>query len=94
MHVKITDEAQRQLVRIADYLSTEWSARVRDNFLDKVETAVRTIRQLPFAFPETPDLPGVRRCVAHKHTSIYYRVNTDEIEILAFWDNRQDLWSA
>lgn len=94
MQIEITDEAQQQLIRITDYLNEEWSSRVRDNFLDKVETAVRTISQLPFAFPEAPDLPGVRRCVAHKNTSIYYRVNSEKIEILAFWDNRQDLWST
>lgn len=94
MRITITGEAQRQLAQIVDYLNSEWSSRVRDNFLDKIETAVRTISQLPFAFPEAPNLPGVRRCVAHKLTSIYYRVKTDEIEILAFWDNRQDLWSA
>ena len=82
MQIEITDEAQQQLIRITDYLNAEWSSRVRDNFLDKVETAVRTISQLPFAFPEAPDLPGVRRSVAHKNTSIYYRVNSEKIEIL------------
>ena len=94
IRIEITDEAQHQLAQIADYLDTAWSSRVRDNFLNKIETAVLTISQLPFAFPEAPHLPGVRRCVAHKHTSIYYRVNTNQIEVLAFWDNRQDIWSV
>lgn len=35
MHVSITDEAARQIEGIADYLESEWSARIRDNFLHK-----------------------------------------------------------
>lgn len=93
MRINITVEAQEQVANIADYLTFEWSPRVRDNFLQKIDKAVLTISRMPFAFPEAENLPDVRRCVAHKYTSIYYRVKSDEVEILAVWDNRQDLWS-
>jgi plasmid stabilization system protein ParE len=94
MRISITDEAKEQVANIADYLASEWSPRIRDNFLHKIDKAVFTISQMPFAFPEAENLPDIRRCVIHKYTSIYYRVKPDEIEILAVWDNRQDLWSS
>lgn len=92
--VSLTEEAQRQLAGISEYLASEWSVRVRDNFLQKIDAAVRVIQQMPFAFPEAGEFSDIRRCVIHKYTSIYYRASDEEIEILAVWDNRQDLWDA
>ena len=90
MRVSITDEASRQIEGISDYLESEWSARIRDNFLHKLESAVTVISQMPFSFPESERHLGLRRCVVHKFTSIYYRVKNDEVEILAVVDNRQN----
>lgn len=90
MHINITHEAALQIETIADYLELKWSARVRDNFLEKIERAISIIGQMPEAFPASDFHPGLRRCVAHKLTSIYYRATSSEIEILAVVDNRQD----
>ena len=94
MKVSLTTEAQNQLTIIFDYLASEWSLRVRDNFLQKIEAAVCIIQQMPLAFPEADEFTDIRRCVVHKYTSIYYRVTENEIEILAVWDNRQNLLDA
>lgn len=45
---------------------------------------------MPLSFPESERYTGLRRCVVHKFTSIYYRVKDDEVEILAVVDNRQN----
>ena len=41
--LSITDEAKQQITNIVDYLDSEWSIRVRDNFLRKIDVAVQTI---------------------------------------------------
>ena len=57
--LSITDEAQQQITNIADYLDSEWSIRVRDNFLRKIDVTAQTIIQMPFAFPEAENLPDI-----------------------------------
>ena len=90
MRVSITVDAAKQFEMIADYLEHEWSPRVRDNFIGKFESAVQVISKMPNAFPASERHSGIRKCVIHKFTSIYYRIAKDEIQILAVTDNRSE----
>jgi plasmid stabilization system protein ParE len=91
MKVTFTDQAAEQLEELADYLELEWSSKVRDNFLLKIESAVEIIAALPFAYPASELFPEFRRCVVTPQTSLYYQLQPDEIEIVAILDNRRDL---
>ena len=90
MKVTFTDQAADQLTELVDYLEIEWSIKVRENFLLKLESAVEVIAAFPFAYPSSESYPDFRRCVVTPQTSLYYQIQTDEIEVVAVFDNRRD----
>lgn len=50
---------------------------------------IDSIALQPYVFQAT-QIEGVRKAVITKQTSVVYKVNSDFIEILFFWDNRQE----
>ncbi len=90
MKVTFTDQAAEQLAELLDYLEIEWSMKVRDNFLMKLESTVEVIAAFPFAYPSSESFPDFRRCVVTPQTSLYYQIQPDEIEVVAVLDNRKD----
>ncbi|MFN0037613.1 MAG: type II toxin-antitoxin system RelE/ParE family toxin [Saprospiraceae bacterium] len=90
MKVAFTDQAAEQLAELVDYLELEWSPKVSDNFLLKIESAVEVIAAFPFAYPSSESYPEFRRCVVTPQTSLYYQIQPDEIEVVAVSDNRRD----
>ncbi len=90
MKVTFTDQAAEHLTELVDYLEIEWSTKVRDNFLLKLERAVEVIAAFPFAYPSSESYPDFRRCVVTPQTSLYYQIQPDEIEVVAIFDNRRD----
>ncbi len=91
MRTIYTAEAKSQLRAILAYLETEWSAKARHRFLDKVRKLVKVIEQYPRAFPATEHFFEARRCVVVPQVSVYYRIEDETIVILAILDNRRDL---
>lgn len=70
-----------------------------DNFtqaeLKEFEKLVREVLKLIGEFPkiyEYSEESDTHRCVLSPEVSLYYQVeeNSQEIELLVFWDNRQD----
>ena len=49
---------------------------------------LKIIAKHPTAFKET-EIEGVRES-AMGHFSVYYKIASDQIIVMAFWDNRQD----
>ncbi|MDO8366018.1 MAG: type II toxin-antitoxin system RelE/ParE family toxin [Saprospiraceae bacterium] len=90
MKVTFTDQAAEQLAELLDYLEIEWSMKVRDNFLLKLESTVEVIAAFPFAYPSSESYPDFRRCVVTPQTSLYYQIQPEEIEVVAVLDNRRD----
>ncbi|MEO6759643.1 MAG: type II toxin-antitoxin system RelE/ParE family toxin, partial [Saprospiraceae bacterium] len=74
MKVTFTEQAAGQLEELADYLELEWSPRVRDNFLLKIESAVEVIAAFPLSYPPSDSFPEFRRCVVTPQTSLYYQI--------------------
>ena len=91
MKVSFTDQAAEQLAELVDYLELEWSSKVSDNFLLKLESAIEVIATFPFAYTPSESLPEFRRCVITPQTSLYYTIQPDEIEVVAILDNRREL---
>jgi plasmid stabilization system protein ParE len=58
--------------------------------MDEVERMIALLSRFPLVFPPFQG-KAVRRCVVNKHLSIFYRLEDDQVEMLAFWDNRRNL---
>ena len=53
---------------------------------------MRTMEIMPYSFPESQRMKGLRKCVITSQTSAFYRVDEGEkeIEIIAIIDNRMN----
>lgn len=60
------------------------------NFLDKTDLVIDGIALFPSMFPRSSKRNDVRKAIITKQVSLYYRFNKTEIQLLHFWDNRQN----
>jgi len=82
--------AEEDLNRIIEYLLTNWNNQVTLQYVDLVDGLVTQIAIHPKMYPIINKKLRVRKCVITKQNSLYYRVNSERIEILRIYDNRQN----
>ena len=83
-------KAEKSLIDLLEYLELKWSVKVRDKFISKLDKSIYLIQNDPEAFPKSQINKNQYRCVLSKQTTIYYRCNSKEIRVLAFFDTRQN----
>jgi plasmid stabilization system protein ParE len=88
--VVLSPVAKKKLEMLLDYLEEEFSERTKQNFISTLEKIVDRIIKYPESFPESSKVKSVRRCIVSRYTVMYYRVRKNKIEILTFFDNRQN----
>jgi plasmid stabilization system protein ParE len=84
-----SEKAKSNIEKIADYLDEEWSENVKLKFLIDVSNAVKQLAIMPFMFPSSDKIAGLRRCVVNRHTVLYYRINKEIIEVINVKGTRQ-----
>ncbi len=89
--VTISERASKNLDEILKYLEVKWSLRVRDKFLDILMAKVQLISENPYIYPSSVIKKSIYRCVLTRQTILYYRVKSDEVEIITIQDARKDL---
>ncbi len=67
-----------------------WSAKVKSNFIEKLDHNIDLIKQEPETFPESQKNLGLRKCVITKQTTLYYRFDSTHIKIVTIFDTRQN----
>lgn len=83
--VRAKHELNRTLVFYNDRNGTpEYSIQI----LDKVEALTKTLSKSHFIGRLTSD--KVTRVIPFKVFLLFYEIKSKQIEIMAFWDNRQD----
>jgi len=85
-----SDEALNNLKSIIDYLENRWTQKEITNFSRLLEKNLKLIENSPFLFPLSDDFKDVRRAVLSPQTTIYYRVEQNEIHLITLFDNRQN----
>ncbi len=83
--------AKETYAAILRYVMDNYPIDVAIKMDDKVERVLSLLEQNKQLCRASSNLPGVRRCVITKHLSMAYRIKDDDIEIVAFFDNRADL---
>jgi plasmid stabilization system protein ParE len=89
--VRWTSESKKTFNQNLAYLSTDWSNQVINDFLDKVEDAIKRIGQHPDLYPVHDKNLRIHKCVIHKRIILYYRI-VDEfnVDLLTFWNTYQN----
>ena len=92
MTVIWTQRALKSYFKVADYLQEEWGEKVVNNFTAKVQKVIEQIEKMPNMFEVSKKYKNVRKGFVTEHNTLYYRIKPRkmEIELLIFWDNRQD----
>ncbi len=88
--IVISERAEKNLDKIITYLQDEWSEKVKQKFISKLFKTINQIADTPSMYPESKIKKNVRKCVITKHTTLFYRVNKKEIEIITIQDTRQN----
>ncbi len=82
-------EAKADFLGILDYLMRKWGEKAAFDFSDEVDRILDIIASIPDLYPIDDD-GLVRKAVIVKQVSLLYSVNGDVIELVRFWDNRQN----
>jgi plasmid stabilization system protein ParE len=76
--------------QILEYLDENWTKKELRAFVLRTQEAIAHICANPLLYPYSEE-SNTHRCVIVKQVSLFYRNQPSSIELLLFWDNRQDL---
>lgn len=85
-----SEEADQNVDAVLDYLENNWSEREVSNFITKLQERISLISEQPKLFPKSELIEGARRSVLTKQITVYYRLYSQQIEIIYVFDTRQD----
>jgi len=86
----LSKRAANKLEKLLDYLATEWSERVKQNFIKKLDKSIKFVSTFPEATEKSDLKPGLHRCVVTKQTTFYYQFSDTEIQIVTLFDTRMN----
>ena len=89
LEIILTPNAKDTLLSIVSFIRLKWGNRSAEKFIEKTYKVLDTISQQPYLFKAYEE-KNVRKGLITKQTSVVYRVLHDRIEVLFFWDNRQE----
>ena len=88
--VVVSKTAERKLDKLFEYLITEWSIKIKTDFVEKFDSSIEIIKNQPELFPESKKGKGLRKCVITKQTTLFYRYNSKRINIVTIFDTRHN----
>ncbi|MEQ9231508.1 MAG: hypothetical protein RIF46_12565 [Cyclobacteriaceae bacterium] len=87
--IKWLPEAETTYALVIEYLEVNWTNKEINNFIDRTDEVINFIAQKPQQYIYSK-MKDALRAVVTKQISLYYRIKGEEIELLIFWDTRQD----
>jgi plasmid stabilization system protein ParE len=84
-----TPRARDTFLSIISFIQSEWGDRSAEKFVEKTYKTLNTVASQPYLFKEYHG-NDVRIGLITRQTSVVYRIRHDRIEVLFFWDNRQE----
>jgi hypothetical protein len=75
---------------ITDQLEARWGSKILSDFEGRVTEILTKIQESPFIFQAIDKDQRIRKGVIHGNCSVFYEIKQTEVEILFFWDNRQE----
>ncbi|WP_428327545.1 type II toxin-antitoxin system RelE/ParE family toxin [Mucilaginibacter sp.] len=83
-------EAKETYASIQSQILDRWNRSVLAKFEQKTIKVLNLIAESPLIYPATTQNPNVRKGMINKNCSVFYEVKAEHIEVLFFWDNRQE----
>jgi len=82
-------EAEITYLTILEYLEENWTIKEMESFINRSDQVIEHISQYPNHYPYSKESDSYK-CVFISQVSLFYRLKEQQIELLIFWDNRQD----
>ena len=86
----LSKRASKRLEKLLEYLESEWSLKVRNEFIKKLDKSLIQIKKYPDSSPRSEIVKGLHKHVVTKQTTIYYRYDNKSISIVTIFDNRMN----
>jgi hypothetical protein len=90
MDVIWAPQAKKDYWQNIDYLEAEWTFQDVVNFIDKVDNIIHLLLKNNIEFIST-NYKNVNKVVITKQITLYYRIYSNSVELLRFWNTYQDL---
>lgn len=88
--ITLSKTASKKLNQLLEYLGSEWSESVKQNFIKRLDKSLEQIRNHPLSTEKSEVKNGLHRCVVTKHTSVFYLFDSKRILIVTIFDNRMN----
>lgn len=85
-----TPRSEKNFADIVGYLEKEWDKPVMLAFFDRVDQLLKIISDNPELFPSIDKERKIHKSILNRHITLYYKIKPTQIDLLTFWDNRQD----
>lgn len=89
LEIQWSKQADKKFNKILEYLLVEWNERVTISFVKKVFDLIETLSEFPEIGTIENKEKGIRGFTVVKQVNLFYKINSDKIIILDFFDNRQ-----
>lgn len=92
MKISWTPTARKTYFKVLEYLDEAWTQREIQNFVERTEKVLKLIAKDSEMFEASRMKKNIRKGLITKHNTLYYRIRSrkQEIELITFWDNRQN----
>lgn len=88
--IKLSKTAAKKLEKLLEYLETEWSFKVKSDFVVKLDRSLKQIQKYPESCQQSDVVKGLHILVVTKQTSVFYRFDQKTIFIVSVFDNRMN----
>lgn len=88
--VVVSETALITFEAICDQIKERLGPKALSDFKRNTIKTLELIGQSPFIYKETEFDPNIRQGLIKKISSVFYEIKPDRIEVLFFWDNRQE----
>lgn len=88
--VIFSNRASTRLRKLLEYLESNWSVRVKKNFIIKLDKGLNQIKKFPESSQQSEIQKGLHRLIVTKQTILYYRFDSKTIKVITMFDNRMD----
>ena len=85
-----SSEAIDTFESIKEQISERWGNKTMVEFEKRTRQVLNVIETSPFIFQSISLNNNIRRGFIHRNCSMFYEIKETEIDILFFWDNRQE----
>lgn len=90
MEIIWSPQSKKDYWQNIDYLEAEWTFQDVINFIKKVDYTLQMLLKNNIEFTTT-NYKNTNKEVITKQITLYYRINSNTIELLRFWNTYQDL---